>query len=95
MSLLRQQLTSKTGKWDAAELTKCVDYDTDFSVESDGWVPFDSDGDTFRQVGDGMQLDLVAPTEFIRLVEDGTSKILNPERIFSFSCQPFRCRSSL
>ncbi|CAO3598398.1 unnamed protein product [Absidia cylindrospora] len=77
VSLLRQQNRHTShfsrGKLTQSSLNECVDYNTDFSVETDGWIPFDSDGDTFSQVGDGMQLDLVPPSEFVRLVEDDTN----------------------
>ncbi|KAI8097143.1 concanavalin A-like lectin/glucanase domain-containing protein [Halteromyces radiatus] len=56
-----------------AALTDCINYNTDFSVENDGWVPFDTEGETFHRVSNGLQLDLLAPSENMRLIEEGTN----------------------
>ncbi|KAI8341731.1 concanavalin A-like lectin/glucanase domain-containing protein [Chlamydoabsidia padenii] len=56
---------------------QCSNHNTDFITSSNGWMPINHDGNTYRFTKDGLQLELVGPDEYYRLTEDGTGNHLS------------------
>ncbi|CAO3621505.1 unnamed protein product [Cunninghamella echinulata] len=55
-----------------AASNQCFNYDTNFAEESYGWSSENSARDTYEQKPDGIQMNLVAPIEYVRLTDELT-----------------------
>lgn len=54
---------------------QCFNYDTNFAEQSYGWLSENSARDTYEQKPDGIQMNLVAPLEYVRLNDELTRKL--------------------